>query len=159
MDDNCELRRRNRRRSGSNVIEFSLLMPWYVFLFVGAYDYGFFAYSLIATQTAASVGATYCAANSTTATDATTACSYALDQLRDLPNVGSGLTTCGTGTTVTTSAPVAVTASSVTGASSPDGNAATSVTVVYLTPQLIPIPSILPANLTITRTVKMRLRS
>ncbi len=156
MTDSRIPRRHVGRRSGSNVIEFSLLIPWYIFLFVGAYDYGFFAYSLIASQTAASVGATYCSSSSSTLTDATTACSYALDQFRYLPNVGSGLSTCGTGTTVTTSAPVAVTASSVTG---PDGNTATAVTVVYLTPQLIPIPGILPGTLTINRTVKMRQRS
>jgi len=134
------------------------MIPWYVFLFVGAYDYGFFSYSLIATQTAASVGASYCATSSSTVTDATTACGYALDQLRNLPNVGSGLTTCGTGSTVTASAPVAVTATSVSGTNSPDGLAATAVTVKYLTPQLVPIPGLLPGTLTITRTVKMRVR-
>ena len=156
MGTMCQLRNRNKRRRGSNIIEFSLLMPWYVFLFVGAFDFGFFSHSLIATQTAASVGATYCATSSTTVTDSTTACGYTLDQLRNLPNVGSGLTTCGTGTTVTATAPVAVSASSVSG---PDGNTAASVTVVYLTPQLVPIPGVLPGSLTITRTVKMRLRS
>jgi Flp pilus assembly protein TadG len=154
MYHSYEPRLRGGRR-GSNIIEFSLLLPWYVFLFVGTYDFGFFTYSLIATQTAASAGATYCATNSGTVADATTACGYALGQLRYLSNVGSGITTCGTGTTVTTSAPVAVTASSVTG---PDGNAATAVTVVYLTPQLIAIPGLLPANLTINRTVRMRIR-
>lgn len=143
-------------RKGSSIIEFSLLMPWYVFLFVGAFDYGFFSYSLIATQTAASVGAIYCATSSSTVADATTACGYALDQLRNLPNVGSTLTTCGTSTTVTTAAPVAVSASSVTG---PDLNPATSVTVTYMTPQLIPIPGLLPGKLTISRTVKMPIRS
>lgn len=147
---------RRVRQRGSSIIEFSLLLPWYVFLFIGAFDYGFFSYSLIATQTAASVGATYCAGSSGTVADATTACGYALDQLRNLPNVGSGLTTCGSGTSVTSLAPVAVTAASITG---PDGNAASSVTVVYLTPQLIPIPGLLPGQLTINRTVKMRVRS
>jgi hypothetical protein len=153
MSSSGESRRGTRR--GSNVIEFSLLLPWYVFLFVGAYDYGFFAYSLIATQTAASVGATYCSTSASTITDSATACSYALDQLRDLPNIGT-LNACGTGSTVTSSAPLAVTASSVSG---PDGNTAAAVTVVYLTPGLVPIPGLLPNTLTITRTVKMRVRS
>ena len=143
---------KSRRRSGQAIIEFSLLMPWYVFLFVGAFDYGFFAYSLIASQSAATVAALYCATSSSTVTDSTTACGYALDQFRNLPNVGSSLITCGTGSTVTPSAPVAVTASSVTG---PDLNPAASVTVVYLTPSLIPIPGLLPGQLTITRTVKI----
>src|SRR6202043_3764127 len=99
---------KSRRRKGCAIIEFSLLMPWYVFLFVGAFDYGFFAYSLIASQSAATVGALYCATSSSTVSDSTTACGYALDQLRNLPNVGSSLTTCGTGSTVSSSAPVAV---------------------------------------------------
>lgn len=142
-------------RRGSSIIEFSLLLPWYVFLFVGAYDYGFFSYSLIATQTAASVGANYCASNSTTTTDATTACGYALDQLRNMPNVGYSMTNCGSGSTVTATVPLAVTASSVTG---PDGYPAASVTVTFLTPQLIPIPGLLPGQLTISRTVKMPVR-
>ncbi|MGD1072429.1 MAG: TadE family protein [Bryobacteraceae bacterium] len=154
MGDTRKPDRRNRRRAGNNIIEFSFLMPWYVFLFVGTYDFGFFAYSLISVQTAATVGATYCATNSTTATDSTTACGYALNQLINMPNVSA----CAAGTTVTSSAPLAVSASSITGASSPDGNPATAVTVTYLTPQLIPIPVLLPGTLTITRVVKMRMR-
>ena len=144
-------------RRGNNILEFAFLVPWYIFLFVGAFDYGFFAYSLIAVQTAARVGAQYCSANPTTETDATTACSYALDQLRYMPNVGTGLTTCGTGTTVTSTAPLAVTAVAL--AQGPDLQPATSVTVTYKTPQLIPIPGVLPSQLTISRTVKMRMRS
>jgi hypothetical protein len=65
------------------------------------------------------------------------------------------VTTCGS-SSVTSSAPVAVSASSVTGA---DGNPATNVTVMYLTPQLIPIPGVFPGQLTINGTVQMRLRS
>src|SRR5579863_10102058 len=37
-------------RKGNSLIEFSLLMPWYFFLFVGVYDFGFYAYSLIALE-------------------------------------------------------------------------------------------------------------
>lgn len=142
-------------RRGTSIIEFSLLMPWYVFLFVGAFDFGFYSYALIATQTAADVAALYCATSSSTVSDSTTACGYALDQLRNMPNVGSGLTTCGS-SSVTSAAPVAVTASSVTG---PDTFPAASVSVVYMTPQLIPIPGLLPGQLTITRTVKMPMQS
>lgn len=148
-------RPRSYRRGGNNIIEFTFLVPWYIFLFVGAYDFGFFSYSLIAAQIAASEGAMYCSTSSVTAADAATACGYALDQFRNLPNVGSGLTTCGS-SSVTSSAPVAVAAASVTGA---DGNPATNVTVMYLTPQLIPIPGVLPGQLTINRTVQMRLRN
>jgi Flp pilus assembly protein TadG len=143
------LKLRGRSLAGNAIIEFSLLMPWYVFLFVGTFDFGFYTYSLIAAESAAREGAVYCSANPTTATDATTACGYALDQLRNLPNIGYNLTTC-------TASPLVVAASSVAGA---DGNPATSVTVTYTTPQLIPIPGLLPGQVTINRTVQMGLRA
>jgi hypothetical protein len=41
----------------------------------------------------------------------------------------------------------------------PDGNQAAQVEVTYPTPQLIPIMSVLPEQLTIHRTVTMRIRS
>lgn len=154
-----------RGRRGNNIIEFTFLVPWYIFLFIGAFDFGFYSYSLNASQTAAREGAVYCATSfSSQCTDSSSSvqCGYALDTLRMLPNVGGGLTTCGTSTTVTSSAPIAVsTATPLSAANSPDGtaNSAVGVTVVYLTPQLIPIPGLLPGQLTITRTVKMKFRS
>jgi Flp pilus assembly protein TadG len=150
---------RARRRRGNNLIEFSLIVPWYIFLFVGALDSGFFAYSLIASQTAAREGALYCAAQghiAGCADSATSAqCLYALDQLRMMPNVGSALTSCGTSTTVTASAPVAVSTATITTNPASVTYPGTAVTVVYLTPNLIPIPGMFPGQVTITRTVKM----
>ncbi len=134
---------------GSSIVEFSLLVPWYIFLFAGAFDYGFFSYSLIAAQNAARVSAMFCSASASAAVDSATACSYSLDQLRNMPNVGTGLSTC-------SASPLTVTASAVTG---PDGAAAASVTVTYTTPQLIPIPGLIPGQLTVSRTVQMKLRS
>jgi Flp pilus assembly protein TadG len=142
-------RRSDRHRRGSSAIEFALLIPWYVFLFVGALDFGFYSYALIGVQAAARIGAMYTASSTLSASDAITSCSYALDQLRGMPNVGPSLSTC-------SSSPVVVTAGLVTG---PDGSNATSVTVTYTTPQLIPIPGLLPGRLTISRTVQMRVRS
>jgi hypothetical protein len=140
------------------------LAPWYIFLFVGALDFGIYSYSLIATQTAARVAAMYCSTSLTSpCVDSSTSahCGYVLDQLRMLPNVGSALTTCGTGTSVTSSSPVAVSSSTLSAGDSPDGmaNSAIGVTVVYMTPLMIPIPKMLPGQLTISRTVKMRFRS
>jgi Flp pilus assembly protein TadG len=145
-----------KSRRGSNIIEFSFFVPWFIFLFVGTLDCGFYIYSLISVETAAEQGALYCSTNSATAVDTATACSYALDTLRKLPNVGNGITTCGSGS-VSSSAPVAVTASSVS--SGADGNSAASVQVMYLTPQLIPIPCLMAGQLTINRTVQFRIRS
>src|SRR5579884_1650776 len=85
--------RHRRGRRGNNIIEFTFLMPWYVFLFVGAYDFGFYSYSLISTTTAARAVANYCAHSLSNATNCAntglpeyaTACSYALNTLKYLP--------------------------------------------------------------------------
>jgi len=142
------------RKRGNSIIEFAFFVPWLVFVFVGAMDWGFFAYSLIATEAAARIGALYTSTSSATVTDATTACTYAIDQLSKMPNVG-GITTCASGTAVTSSAPVGVSATSITG---PDGNPAAQLSVTYLTPAFIPVPGLLPSKVTITRTFQMRVR-
>src|SRR5438045_121508 len=97
------------RRRGSSIIEFSFLLPWYVFLFVGTFDFGFYTYALMSVQSAVRVAAIYCSASNTAASDATTACGYALDQLRGMPNVGNALSTC-------PGSPLSVTAALVSGA-------------------------------------------
>ena len=140
-------RRGNNR--GSSIVEFALFIPWYVFLFVGAFDFGFYSYSLIATQNAARVAGMYCSTSTSRAASCGNACGYVLDQLRSLPNVGSGLSVC-------TTAPVVVTTTSSTG---PDSATAAQVTVVYTTPQLIPIPGLIPGQLTISRTAWFRVQS
>lgn len=144
--------RRNRRRRGNNIIEFSLLLPWYVFLFAGCYDSGFYAYSLIATQNSARIGAVYCSASSSTCSSNTTACTYAIGQLKYLPNIGTAVTTCN-------ATPLTVTITYPTASTCPDGNACVTASVAYVTAQLIPIPGLLPGQLTITRAVTMRLES
>jgi Flp pilus assembly protein TadG len=147
----------NRRRRGTALIEFCFILPWYVFLFVGAFDYGFYSYSLISTTTAARVAGYYCASKNgaCSASDATM-CDYAIGQLKNLPNMGTAVTTCA-------AAPLTVTrAYNAAGASCPDGaagNGCVTVTVVYVTPQLVPIPGLLPSQLTITKTATLGLRS
>ncbi len=146
---------RNSSRRGSSIIEFSLIFPWYVFLFVGALDSGFFAYALIATQNAARAAAVYCSSSTSAAIDSATACTYAADQLRGMPNIGASYSTSGG----CLGSPLTVTAALLNSASSPqsaDGSPATQVTVTYVTPQLIPIPGIFPGQLTITRSVEIR---
>jgi Flp pilus assembly protein TadG len=144
-------RARNRKTRGSNIVEFALLAPWYIFLFVAAIDYGFYSYGLVSAQNAARVTAMYCSASSTTCLPASPAiyCNYSLDQLRGMPNIGTSVSTC-------TGSPLVVTPSVITGI---DGANAESVTVTYTSPQMIPIPGILPGQLTISRTVQMKLQS
>ncbi len=142
--------RRLDKRKGSSLIEFSLLMPWYFFLFVGVYDFGFYSYSLIALEDGVRVAAVNASQNSTFAADSVTACTYVLGSLVNLPNIGTAVTTCA-------ASPITVTAT-YGAASGPDGGPMTTVTAVYTSPQLIPIPSLLSGQTTTTRIVKMRVR-
>jgi Flp pilus assembly protein TadG len=151
-----------RRQRGNSIIEFSLMTPWLIFMFIGAMDWGFYAYALIATEAAARVGGLYASTSSAAAGDTATICTYALDQLRRMPNVGTGMSSCATGSAVSSSSPVGVSTSSVTGASSADGNSAAQVSVTYLTPLFVPVimrgGTVVPAQVTITRTIQMRMR-
>jgi Flp pilus assembly protein TadG len=145
---------KKRRERGSSIIEFSLMTPWLIFLFIGAMDWGFYAYSLIATEAAARVGCMYASTSSTVLAASgtpTTVCTYVLEQLRKMPNVGSSLSSC-------SGSPVTVTVSTVTGTNSADGNTAAQVQVVYQTPILLPMMGQLPSQLTITRVIQMRVR-
>lgn len=128
-----------------------MFLPWMVFLFIGAFDWGYYAHALISTENAARVAGNYASTSSTTATDTTNVCLFALEELRIVPNIGVS-TTCG-GTS-----PVAITAT-LLGSGSADGQAAAQVTVQYTTLQLIPIPGLLKNQATFYRTVQMRLRS
>lgn len=123
------------------------MAPWLVFLFAGAFDWGFYAYALISVQNAARVAVQYTSGSATTATDATTACSYVLAELRGEPNIGTTVTTCN-------ALPLIVTATSTTG---PDSAAAAKVVVTYQTVKLVPIPGILVGQITLVRNAIMRI--
>lgn len=135
---------KNRRR-GSAMLELVLIGPWIFFLFIGVLDWGFYSYSLICLQSAARTAALYTSTNTGTIDDSGTACLLVLAEMKSLPNVGNS---CATNPLVT--------ATAITG---PDNGAATSVAVTYTSISLIPIPGILRQQFTITRVVKMRLRT
>jgi Flp pilus assembly protein TadG len=139
--------RRKRRESGTSVIELSLLFPWIFFLFVGAFDMGFFTYSLIAVENAARVAAEYTSQSDLLADSTSSACTKVLAELAMLPNM-SGVTSCN-------ASPLQVEADKVTG---PDGNPATSVSVTYSGNNLVPIPGLLMGQLNVTRNVQMRVK-
>jgi Flp pilus assembly protein TadG len=141
-------RERARSQRGGAMLELALLAPWIFFLFAGALDCGYFCYALISIESAARAAALYTSTSTTTATDSTTACTYVLQQLRTLPNVGSAVMSC-------TANPVTVNAQLENGS---DGTSASKVSVTYQSLQLVPIPGLLQGRYTWTRTVKMRLR-
>jgi Flp pilus assembly protein TadG len=128
-------------------MEMAMIAPWAFLLFIGALDWGFYSYAVISLQAATRSAVLYTAGSTATSTDSATACTIVLGELRNLPNIGSTVTTCG-------SNPV-VTATSVTG---PDSAAAAQVSVRYQTIRMIPLPGLLTNQFTITRTAKMRLR-
>ena len=130
------------------MLEMALLSPWVFMLSIGALDWGFYGYALISVQSAVRSAALYTSTSATTATDSGKACTIVLGELRALPNIGTSVTTCG-------SNPV-VTATSITG---PDSAPAAQVSVRYHTISMIPIPGLLAKQFTVTRVVKMRIRS
>jgi len=141
--------RRQKQRGGA-MLEMAFYLPWIFFFFIGAVDWGFFAYALVSVENAARVAAEYTSQSSTTAADSSGACTVVINELKNLPNIGSSVTTCGG------SSPVSVTASQVTG---PDAGTASQVSVTYSSVNLVPIPGLLQKAFTWTRSVTVRLRS
>jgi hypothetical protein len=132
------------------------MLPWLVFSFMGTLDLGFATYSLISLESAARVAAVY--ASSTFATAQATvanpasgqACTYALAEMRNAPNVGSSVTSCSASDPVQLSATLNVPGS--------DGALQTATVSVTYTIHLLAIPAILPSQITITRRVECPLR-
>ena len=139
--------RRKRSERGSALIEMALICPWFLFLFVGVVDMGFFTYSLIAVENAARIGAEYTSGNLLVAADTANACIKVRKELALLPGI-AGVAGCSNST-------LTVTAASVTG---PDSKPATSVSVTYKGVGLIPIPGLLTGRLNFTRNVQMRVK-
>jgi len=139
-----------RRQRGSALIEVSLLAPWILFLFIGAFDMGFYTYSMVGVENAVRVAAEYTSQSATVAADSSGACTRVLAEMTGMPNVGTQ-SNCNSGGGNT----VVVTASSVSG---PDTLPATQVSVTYTGNRLIPIPGLLIGQLNITRTIQMRVK-
>src|SRR5437660_440225 len=82
-----------RRQQGHAVLEVAFLMPWILFLFIGAFDMGFYCYALICTENAARVAAMYTSNSNATAADSDTACTIALGEIGWMSNL-NGVTSC-----------------------------------------------------------------
>jgi Flp pilus assembly protein TadG len=150
------MNKRRKTQRGGSALEMALMLPWYLFFFVGTYDWGYYAHSLISTESAARVAAVYTSQSSAQASNQAMACILANEELRIMSNVsGTGTPTCGASPVVVT----AVQAGSGQSTTSPDNLAASQVTVQYTTIGLIPIPALLKSSATIYRVVQMRLRS
>jgi Flp pilus assembly protein TadG len=131
-------------------MEFALIAPWFVFLFVGAFDFGMASYALISVEGAARAGAMWASASVANAqTPGNIPCTYALAALQYTPS-GNGATTC------SATGPVNVTTTyNAVGA---DGNPSVTVTVTYKL-SLIPFLGVAPASMPVSRTVEFSIRS
>jgi hypothetical protein len=148
-----------RNRSGSAVVEVALMMPWLIFIFVGVLDFGFYAYAVICTESAARVAAIGASGSSGTVTVAV-ACPLAIGELKGLPNIPS------TFTSSCTALPVIVTAHLLTCSTTPQAADCTAnpivspssaqIAVTYQSLPMIPIPGVLMSRLTLTRVAEMR---
>jgi len=138
--------RRQRQRGGA-IVEVALLAPWIFFLFVGVYDFGFYAFAMISTQAAARAAAL---SQAQVSTATVSPCTAALGELDLLLNVSGNCTTVAG---VSTASPVGVDLATVAGA---DGQTATQATVRYQTIPLIPIPGLLTGRATFTRISQVR---
>src|ERR1700683_705240 len=67
---------RRRRQRGGSALEMALLLPWYFFLFVGTFDWGFYAHALISTEAAARTAVLYTSQSVATASDQADACRH-----------------------------------------------------------------------------------
>ena len=131
------------------------MMPWLFFFFVGALDFGFYSYSLIAVQNAARVAALKAGAVYDNYVQALVdptlveshACRSVRDELAKMPNFTSLPTDC-------SGSPLGV---RVTPFLDTDGKAALRVAVDYETIPLIPIPGVVPTKLRTTRTSSVRM--
>lgn len=142
---------------GNSIIEFSLLLPWFIFLFTGVFDFGFYAYALIAVENAARVAALHSSASAATAGDQSGACTLAVLELTGLPNVGSSYSGSCSANPITVTSAYCDSSTPCTGtAGSVDGGPAAYVSITYQMPPLFRIP--IPGVASITRSAEMRLR-
>jgi hypothetical protein len=122
-----------------------MMLPWFVSSFICVLDFGFCAYSMIATQNAARAAAEWGAASSSNYAaiiSGSTACTYAAPAFKYAP---TPVTACGNNLSVTATEP------------SPSGMPVVQVAVTY-TVNLLSLPPLMPGSLAITRTVQMPIR-
>lgn len=131
------------------MMELALLSPWIIFMFIGLFDWGFYAYSLITLETAARSAAVW-NSNHGNAADVTMARTIVCKEMQTLVNVSSISLNSNCGQ----SAPIIVNSESISPGT--DGGTDAKITVTYTTPVLIPIPGLLSRQFTITRVIKMK---
>jgi len=159
MNSQKIVKRNARHRScrGGSALELALVLPWIVFLYIGAFDWGYYAHALISTENAARIVGNFASYNTVNATKSYDACTLAVEELRIVPNI-SATQTCGSSQVVNVSTAL-VGPGQTDDNSAYGGDYAAAVSVTYTTMQLIPIPGLLRNQATFYRTVRMRVRN
>jgi Flp pilus assembly protein TadG len=149
-----------RSESGNSVVEVALMAPWLFLLFVGVFDFGFYAYAGICMENAARIGALQTASNSalTSTQLQALACTAATLEMARVPNRFNFVGGCGSG-------PLQVTQQTLTNSTTPQcadcgadaGAVSTLVTVTYQSNLFVPIPGVLENQLNLQRTSEVRM--
>jgi Flp pilus assembly protein TadG len=138
---------------GHSIIEVALMAPWIFFIFMAVIDIGFYCYAAINAQNAARAAALYSASMGGVALDPLgLACSYAIQEVRNVPVTGGLPTGCAAGSKVQLTLAFRT---SATTPPSPDGRQAVAATVTIETLPMIPVPGLM-SQLTISRTAVVR---
>jgi Flp pilus assembly protein TadG len=159
----CE--RRGER--GNAIVEVALMIPWIFFLFVGVFDFGFFAYAAICTEGAARAAAVQLASSPDSQLQSI-ACTAATAEMIRLPNNGAFNGTCSAAPLVVTirtlctqasviPTTITCTAPGCADCTSDPAAASSEVTVTYQSVPMAPIPGILMGQMNLTRKVEMRI--
>jgi len=159
--------RRRKTQSGNAMVEVALMTPWIFFLFVGIFDFGFYAFSIICTENAARAAALQTAASPSAQSDVL-ACNAAWKEMNFLVNVAGATqdctqlpvkvvrrTLCNKGTVVPNT--IVCEAPGCADCGSDPGAASSQVAVTYQSDAFFPIPGILTSQLTLTRIAEMRI--
>jgi Flp pilus assembly protein TadG len=129
------------------VIEFALMLPWILLLFMAVFDFGFFMYAGMATSNAARAAALATSDDRAYTGIDSIACGAAIREMAWMPNASGFSASC-------TSGDLVVSATTV-GALDDPLVPATQVRVTYRTVQLFPLPFLM-GRMTLTRQAEMR---
>ena len=127
------------------------MAPWILFLMMGVFDFGFYAYAAIATANAARVAALYTSSSPGAAAHTQGACDLVKQEMSSMLNFNQISADC-------SALPLRVTAIALDATTTPasaDGQPSSRVSVTYQTIPLFPIPGLM-GQWTLTRAVEMR---
>jgi Flp pilus assembly protein TadG len=153
------LKKSQKRQKGNALVEFALIAPLLFPLILVIFDFGLYAFAFISVQNAARVGVLRNSGGVESATDQSSACSMAIEELRGMPNIGTTFSsTCSDAPLSVTAVLLCPTPTNCSGSfATVDSQPAAQVTVSYQVPDLFRFPLISPQ--TITRSSQMRMRT